>query len=173
MNVFAALSLLWELRLLLLQVFNVHEDQLDASWTRAKVQPIYSADALNHTVFNICLFPPLFFFYGLYYTDVWSALLVLTTYRLHLRQSRKSVVLAGLASLLLRQTNIFWVAVFLGGLQAIRRLKRGRRGIEFPKSATFFEVARGSVQHSYLYDPLLSEAYAEGILKPIQSYLNP
>ncbi|KAI5275721.1 hypothetical protein E4T47_01233 [Aureobasidium subglaciale] len=84
-----------------------------------------------HSALNICLFPPLFFFCALYYTDVASTLSVLLFVR-HLLESNSrgpctflqacaSVVLA-LISLSFRQTNIFWVGVFpiaLLGLSAL------------------------------------------------------
>jgi alpha-1,2-glucosyltransferase len=91
-----------------------------------------------HTAVNITLFPPLFFFSGLYYTDVLSTCLVLLTYRhfLHTQDTRPKIGLVqpptcqvfkqgfkrgvglyslGIFALLMRQTNIFWVAVFLAG----------------------------------------------------------
>ncbi|KEQ84612.1 hypothetical protein M438DRAFT_397256 [Aureobasidium pullulans EXF-150] len=74
-----------------------------------------------HSALNICLFPPLFFFCALYYTDVASTLSVLLFTR-HLLESNSrgpctffqacvSILLA-LVSLSFRQTNIFWVGVF-------------------------------------------------------------
>ena len=83
-----------------------------------------------HTVLNICLFPVMFFFSGLYYTDLLSVWLVLETYHLfRLRSGRAGslmrtlgIFLVGLASLTARQTNIFWVSVFLGGLEVTRSL---------------------------------------------------
>lgn len=77
----------------------------------------------------ILAFPLIFFFSGLYYTDVWSAVTVLATmcawrastqsrgvtrFMLQLLQ-----VVLGLVSLGSRQTNVFWVVVFTGGLQAV------------------------------------------------------
>lgn len=85
-----------------------------------------------HTALNIALFPPLFFFSGLFYTDVLSTCLVLRTYRLYLERqgvherSAKGlfwIYPTGMIALTMRQTNIFWVAVFVGGLEAIRTLK--------------------------------------------------
>lgn len=166
-NTIAASGLLvWEVRRLLLLILDVQDDRFNASLKPSELKLRWSLNELNHAVFNICLFPPLFFFYGLYYTDVVSALLVLMTYRFHLQQAKKSMVLAGLASLLFRQTNIFWVAIFLGGLQVSRSLARGRQGLEFPDRPTFLVVVTESLQHGCLYDPLLSNAHAEGIIKP-------
>lgn len=167
LNIIATSSfLIWEVRRLLLLILDVQDDQLDASLKPSKIKLRWSLSKLNHAVFNILLFPPLFFFYGLYYTDVVSALFVLMTYRFYFQQANKSIVLPGLASLLCRQTNIFWVAIFLGGLQITRTLARGRRGIEFPERPTFSVIMTKSLQHGCLYDPLLSNAHAEGIIKP-------
>lgn len=125
---------------------------------------MWSLAELNHAVFNICLFPPLFFFYGLYYTDVWSAFAVLTTIQFYQRKWRKLLVAAGIASLFFRQTNIFWVAIYLAGSEVVRELKRGRLGIEYPSTVSVIDVVAGSWQHSCFYDPLISHASFEGML---------
>ncbi|KAI4178339.1 MAG: hypothetical protein LQ346_007482 [Caloplaca aetnensis] len=122
---------------------------------------IWSMIELNHAILNICLFPPLFFFYGLYYTDVWSVLAVLTTFQFYYRKWNKPMVAAGVASLLFRQTNIFWVAIYLGASEVVRRLKRGRpEGV-----VTVLDVMEGSWQHSCVYNPLISQAHFEDYIK--------
>ena len=117
---------------------------------------------LFHTTVNIYLFPPLFFFYGLYYTDVLSVVSVLYAYQCYLARQHTRVIFAGLLSLLFRQTNIFWVSVFLGGLEVCRSIPKGRLDIEFPKQPTFYDVIEGSWQHASAYDPLISQACFEG-----------
>ncbi|KAK3390152.1 DIE2/ALG10 family-domain-containing protein [Podospora didyma] len=85
-----------------------------------------------HTGINIALFPVLFFFSGLYYTDVVSTLVVLVAYRNHLlRLAPESPGLAndvwtviwGVAALFMRQTNVFWVVVYMGGLEAVHAVR--------------------------------------------------
>lgn len=85
-----------------------------------------------HTALNICLFPPLFFFSGLYYTDILSTCIVVIAYEHFWKRrsvSSRSVFteaftyLIGVMALLMRQTNIFWVAVFMGGLEITRTFK--------------------------------------------------
>ncbi|KAI5862021.1 glycosyltransferase family 59 protein [Durotheca rogersii] len=80
------------------------------------------------TGLNISLFPVLFFFSGLYYTDVISTLVVLLAYTNHLYrvgQDRPSIangvyaVFLGLVALCVRQTNIFWVVVYMGGQEVV------------------------------------------------------
>jgi alpha-1,2-glucosyltransferase len=87
---------------------------------------------LAHTAANICLFPPLFFFSALYYTDVVSLLcVVLSIYSCvwHLRKQSRGFSVAiqhvalGFLALLFRQTNIFWVAIFPAALVAIDTLR--------------------------------------------------
>ncbi len=118
---------------------------------------------LGHSALNICLFPPLFFFYGLYYTDVLSACSVLYTYRCYLRKKYVEVIFAGLASLLFRQTNVFWVALFLGGLELVRTLPRGRPDVEFPRRAAYHDVILGSWDHVCVFDPLIGDASFDGL----------
>ncbi|RDW58189.1 hypothetical protein BP6252_13600 [Coleophoma cylindrospora] len=85
-----------------------------------------------HTAVNIALFPPLFFFSGLFYTDVLSTAVVLCMYMAFLRRPGAyensaagsiRLYVIGLVALTMRQTNIFWVAVFMGGLEAVRTVK--------------------------------------------------
>ncbi|KAM0325782.1 hypothetical protein ACHAQA_007084 [Verticillium albo-atrum] len=97
---------------------------------RRPLQTISSYSLL--TGLNISLFPVLFFFSGLYYTDVVSTLIVLIAYHNHLRRvggASNSIlnsvytVVLGVSSLCLRQTNIFWVVVYMGGLEAVHAIR--------------------------------------------------
>ncbi|CAO2658659.1 Nn.00g063820.m01.CDS01 [Neocucurbitaria sp. VM-36] len=84
-----------------------------------------------HSALNIALFPPLFFFSTLYYTDVMSTFAVLLSYSAFLKKSSAtgsilenfSAVIIGVMALFFRQTNIFWVAVFPAGLAVVKALK--------------------------------------------------
>lgn len=144
---------------------------------------------INHTAFNICLFPPLFFFSALYYTDILSASLVLETYiaytrRLQVTSSlpetersgisslrsgswrerfRAEITLwvVGIGALLFRQTNIFWIAVFLPGLEVIRNLKR-KQPSSWNGDNSFAGIIEGSWQRREIYDPPVREAWLEG-----------
>ncbi|XP_031849311.1 alpha-1,2-glucosyltransferase Alg10 [Nomia melanderi] len=59
---------------------------------------------------NVMLFPPLFFWHFLYYTDVVSVNAVLLMLLLHLRKKFIMAAVIGLSSIIIRQTNIVWVA---------------------------------------------------------------
>ncbi|KAL5336233.1 Dol-P-Glc:Glc(2)Man(9)GlcNAc(2)-PP-Dol alpha-1,2-glucosyltransferase [Aspergillus crustosus] len=117
---------------------------------------------LSHTVLNICLFPPLFFFSGLYYTDVLALLVVIEAYNWDLKRSQTrtapfetvAFLIFGVAALALRQTNIFWVSVFFGGLQVVRQL---RRATTTCGSANIADIVRSSSKNE-LYDPLALDA---------------
>lgn len=156
---------------------------------------------INHTVLNICLFPPLFFFSVLYYTDVLSASCVLATYIGFLRRRQttnanpkgyalvqgslrrvswlqacyRAVPFAhnpwatdiwlsalGLYALLFRQTNIFWVAIFLAGLEVIRVVKLNCATSWDGANNSLSGIVRGSWYHGKIYDPLVREASIEG-----------
>jgi alpha-1,2-glucosyltransferase len=103
--------------------------------------------------FNVILFPLLFFFSGLYYTDLFSVFTVVLTQTFWATGSsmggaKKFLfqtlhLVAGLLSLTARQTNIFWVAVYLGGLQAVETVKE-KTGVE------------------KIHDPPVSQASFEG-----------
>jgi len=64
---------------------------------------------------NISLLPVLFFFNFLYYTDTVSTTMVLLMYSLYISEKYGLSSLAGLLSVLCRQTNIVWV-FFMAGL---------------------------------------------------------
>ncbi|ROV99487.1 hypothetical protein VMCG_06398 [Cytospora schulzeri] len=100
----------------------------DAGQPRPHALSIYAI----HTGLNIGLFPLLFFFSALYYTDVFSTLFVLVAFHNHLKRvdpqgkprfSDPWTIFLGVAALFFRQTNVFWVVVFMGGLEAIHAIK--------------------------------------------------
>ncbi|CAG5136795.1 unnamed protein product [Candidula unifasciata] len=66
----------------------------------------------------LTLFPVLYFFTWLYYTDPGATFFVLLMYALCLRGYHKSAAMAGAAAVLFRQTNIIWV-LFCTGVVAI------------------------------------------------------
>ncbi|KAL2267390.1 hypothetical protein VTJ83DRAFT_4667 [Remersonia thermophila] len=96
----------------------------------------------SRTGVNVAAMPVIFFFSGLYYTDVFSALVVLVAYRNHLLRlgagapslaSDVRTVLLGIAALLMRQTNVFWVVVYMGGSEAVYVLGRnGKKDLHDP-----------------------------------------
>lgn len=129
-----------------------------------------------HTALNVCLFPPFFFFSGLYYTDVMSTACVLTF--LALRESEylgarrvfRGFVLTvvGLVALSFRQTNIFWVAVFPAALEAVSLLKSISLHGSLSETASmkaansWTEFLQASWQRGTIYDPPFDETYVEG-----------
>jgi hypothetical protein len=102
-----------------------------------------------HTAVNICLFPPIFFFSGLYYTDVLSTFIIIKAYEYFLQAQNGLpgsisrglwTFLLGIMALLMRQTNIFWVAIFMGGLE----LARSFHGVNMILPGTSVETQKGS-----------------------------
>jgi alpha-1,2-glucosyltransferase len=81
-----------------------------------------SNEASAQTALNLALFPLLFFFGGLYYTDVWSTIFVLAAYLATLRDRPWMAAVYGWVSLWFRQTNIVWV-LFMAGIAAVRNLE--------------------------------------------------
>lgn len=105
-----------------------------------------------HTALNIALFPLLFFFSGLYYTDVVSTAAVLAAYLNHLKRLRYdqnsllrdfSTVSLGLFTLFMRQTNVFWVVVYMGAAEAVHAVKTLRpQRVDQPFMPTLFEQVK-------------------------------
>lgn len=128
-----------------------------------------------HTAVNVALFPVLFFFSALFYTDVYSALFVLLAYRNHLaRVSSDSngllsdiwTIFLGVSTLLMRQTNVFWVAVYMGGLEAVHVI----RSLKPPavEKSTFITLWSVTKFYTWRYslgdvhDPPLSVCWPDG-----------
>jgi len=134
-----------------------------------------------HTALNICLFPPLFFFSALYYTDIVSTEVVLWSLYLRTNVTLKSMpsirgmvlVLAGVAALCFRQTNVFWVGIFNAGLDAVEVLqqvveqspKHGSASLNEGGGVpeTLVETLKGSWRGTLLYDVPARAAYFEGM----------
>ncbi|OIW31846.1 hypothetical protein CONLIGDRAFT_242577 [Coniochaeta ligniaria NRRL 30616] len=121
-----------------------------------------------HTAVNVALFPVLFFFSALFYTDVYSALFVLLAYQNHLsRLSNGKGVLSdmwtvclGVSTLLMRQTNVFWVVVYMGGLEAVHVIRTlNPPATEKPGLTTLWSVTKFYARRYSLgdiHDPPLS-----------------
>ena len=136
---------------------------------------VVSSDTL-HTAMNIALFPPLFFFSGLFYTDVLSTCVVLKTYELFLRRRGGAensgaglgwLYVAGVVALTMRQTNIFWVAIFMGALEAVRSVKANKSSVfaAEPVPKTLQEQVVSSIKQwsrGDIHDIPLSEAGVHG-----------
>ena len=120
-------------------------------WTAITKREVHH-EAVMQREFSVAMFPLFFFFSGLYYTDLLSALTVVVTYVFWSASQRSGDsralyqalhLVSGLAALATRQTNVFWVAVYLGGLQVVKTVKR-EAGI------------------TRVHDPPMSEAFFEG-----------
>ena len=120
-----------------------------ATWRRCTDAEMYRSTGVAVQDLCITSFPLIFFFSALYYTDLFSAFTVMSTYAiwqagLNKRGTKKLIyqllhVLAGVVSLTSRQTNIFWSAVFLGGLQVIYTIKHNTRVHDPPVADAYFE----------------------------------
>lgn len=101
-------------------------------------------DRVLQREFAIVMFPLLFFFSGLFYTDILGVFAVVVTHVVWTAASgllgrtgtrwRRQIfmvlhVLLGLLALSARQTNIFWVSVYLAGLQVVETVK-DRTGVD-------------------------------------------
>lgn len=140
-----------------------------------------------HTAFNIALFPVIFFFSGLYYTDVVSTLAVLAAYQNHLLRlneetpgflSGVKMVALGVVALFMRQTNVFWVVVYMGATEAVHAIRSlNPAPVEPPKGPlgfvehVKFYAWRDSVGE--LHDPELNNSGPQGSPSPLHVMLTP
>jgi alpha-1,2-glucosyltransferase len=154
---------------------NLVEARLNDSRSTVRLKSIsyYSV----HTGVNIALFPVLFFFSGLYYTDIASTLVVLLAYHNHLGRvapEGKTIlndiwtVILGAFALFMRQTNIFWVVVYMGGLEAVHAVKTLRPG---PVDQSFamtltnqFKFFAGRYALGEIHDLPLNLAWPDGMI---------
>ncbi|KAL1916586.1 uncharacterized protein VTP21DRAFT_5777 [Calcarisporiella thermophila] len=120
-----------------------------------KVQPRINGH--EWTAFGLALFPVLWFFNFLYYTDVGSALFVIGAYFWSLERRYWLSALFSAISVLFRQTNIIWVSFILGTTTA--RILADRHIIrESPASsvrnlgnavAATFDFVSGAIQECF------------------------
>ncbi|XP_063304135.1 dol-P-Glc:Glc(2)Man(9)GlcNAc(2)-PP-Dol alpha-1,2-glucosyltransferase [Pelobates fuscus] len=95
---------------------------------------------------NLYLFPTLYFFTFLYYTDSGSTFFVLFTYLMCLYGNHKSAALLGFCAFCFRQTNIIWIIFCAGNVIAdeltkarnIHMKKKDEKPVE---KGTIFEFA--------------------------------
>jgi alpha-1,2-glucosyltransferase len=126
-----------------------------------------------HSALNISLFPPLFFFSGLYYTDVASTLIVLMNYSAFLQRRKGTfsarddliLVVLGIVALSFRQTNIFWVAVFPAGLTVIDTLRSMVPITASASTETASAILAQSWSKGRIYDPSVAEAGMKGMIE--------
>ncbi|KAI9756782.1 MAG: hypothetical protein M4579_003699 [Chaenotheca gracillima] len=146
----------------------------------------WSIEYASHSAINIGFFPLLFFFSALYYTDIMSTFCVLVSHAL-LLSKRKSdgrkpqsmardivVVLCGLVALSLRQTNIFWVAVFHGGLELVGALESNnphKRSPAQEQVQDFQSVLRDSWYLCKIYDSPAEDAGLGDYIKMVFSII--
>ena len=130
--------------------------------SQSEDEPTFSYHQL-HTAFNVALFPPLFFFSALYYTDIASLISVLVCWNHFLRSHNGSLpawrddlltIVYGLLSLTFRQTNIFFVSILPIALLLVSKYDIGfkDRDAEEP-----------------LLDPPVRESHLDGKLTDPQS----
>lgn len=123
-----------------------------------------------HSAFNIALFPPLFFFSALYYTDITSTLVVLLSYSAFLKKQDPvgsvleniNAVSIGAMALLFRQTNIFWVAVFPAGLAVIDALKKSGPPSDSSSKENIVSALSKSWDWGVVYDCSIDNAEPQG-----------
>ncbi|CAG9980472.1 unnamed protein product [Clonostachys byssicola] len=138
----------------------------------------------GHTALNIALFPLLFFFSGLYYTDLVSTAVVLAAFLNSLHRmggdrpsflSDVCAVFLGILSLLMRQTNVFWVVAFIGSLEGIHAVKTLRpERVKQPVMITLWDQVnffawRYSIGD--IHDPPLDRAWPDDWLFSVLSIL--
>lgn len=90
---------------------------------------------------NIAFFPPLFFWFFLFYTDVFSVTLFLLMLLCHVHKKDKTSAFVGALAVCVRQTNIIWVA-YAGierGLDSIELLNKKQK---FTDSLNIFSCAK-------------------------------
>ncbi|PHH78632.1 hypothetical protein CDD82_2935 [Ophiocordyceps australis] len=139
--------------------------------------PLPISEYAFHTAVNILLFPILFFFSGLYYTDVVSTAVVAGALLNHLGRVARPrtswandwlTVALGTLALLMRQTNIFFVLVYMGGLEAIHAVKRPRlQRAHEPRDMTLWQRLKflgGQYSLGHVHDPPLSQAWPDDVL---------
>ncbi|KAF8420701.1 alpha-1,2 glucosyltransferas-like protein alg10 [Tirmania nivea] len=126
-------------------------------------------DAANDAI-SIGFFPLLFFFGGLFYTDIWSTVFLLAAYERVLAGNAWASAVLSAISLLFRQTNVLWTAFFcvFNVLSRLEReaiaLKKKDKGGSPPKFiiSSYQQILENAWQTGDVYNPLLAEADIPG-----------
>ncbi|KAL1896957.1 glucosyltransferase [Ceratocystis pirilliformis] len=151
--------------------------RIEASLARKENRGSISGYSI-HTGLNIALFPLVFFFSGLYYTDVLSTVSILAAYAHHLNRISSSssslisdfvAILLGMAALFMRQTNIFWVVVYMGGLETVHAVKQSKAptGTKMVPQSTLLGRINSSLQkysRGKIHDPPISSCWPDDII---------
>ncbi|KAK0091929.1 hypothetical protein PV326_002500 [Microctonus aethiopoides] len=95
-------------------LYLIYEIMCTTTWAQKLNKSKNETWLLLAVTFSITLFPPLFFWHFLFYTDVISVNLVLLMFLLHQKQYYKNCAAAGALAVLVRQTNIIWVVLLIG-----------------------------------------------------------
>ncbi|KAI9506347.1 DIE2/ALG10 family-domain-containing protein [Coemansia spiralis] len=127
------------------------------------LRPTLSALETASAALTLSLFPLVFFFHHLYYTDTGSLLFVLLSFASSLHDRHVLAGTLGFLSLWFRQTNAVWVA-FIGFGAALRRVQQ-RKGIGLQNEALKNTSHHQAVLH--LPQLLYFYAYSTGMLAPI------
>ncbi|XP_077865162.1 dol-P-Glc:Glc(2)Man(9)GlcNAc(2)-PP-Dol alpha-1,2-glucosyltransferase-like [Saccoglossus kowalevskii] len=88
--------------------------------------PEESSMQLATTAITLAMFPLLYFFTFLYYTDAGSTFFVLFMYLLSHHGNHMNAILSGACAVAFRQTNIIWV-VFVAGVTAARLIEQDEK----------------------------------------------
>lgn len=139
-------------------------------WIAVTRKPVDGEKILQRELV-VVRFPLLVFFSGLYYTDVFSAWTVVVSCVVW-ESGRRSKGLAkfsfqlvhfvlGLVSLASRQTNIFWVAIFLAGLQVVDTVQVGMKPDELKDPEVSEAGVEGMPKRPLLQLHLVSSSYSE------------
>ncbi|KAI6796374.1 hypothetical protein KC363_g7241 [Hortaea werneckii] len=131
----------------------------------------------QHSALNMVLFPPLFFFSALYYTDIWSTLSVIVFYvqmvnahRSNMKAAERFVrlVALGFVSLTFRQTNVFWITVFPAAVTLVQHLDKGQEAVRSSMHRgvdgfgdSLYSVAKTAWKFEIIYDPPVEESWID------------
>ncbi|XP_066995277.1 dol-P-Glc:Glc(2)Man(9)GlcNAc(2)-PP-Dol alpha-1,2-glucosyltransferase [Anabrus simplex] len=125
---------------------------------------------------NLGTFPILYFFTFLYYTDTVSTTLVLLMYLLHLENCHVMAAATGAVSVLVRQTNIIWVA-FFGLLTAEQVFKkeimqtRRRISSNMESSIRYLQILLDTVMHIWRSGNSACLHFMFNLLREVYSYV--
>ncbi|EPS44082.1 hypothetical protein H072_1904 [Dactylellina haptotyla CBS 200.50] len=123
------------------------------------------------TAMNVALFPLLYFFNNLFYTDVWSTVFVLLAYRSYLQYSPWKSAGWSFISLLFRQTNILWTIfiLILSAIRIVKRLHPPAPSSLLNHHALTLNAILGRAGFGGLYDPSVIYSDVSDYLKSILS----
>ncbi|RPA73934.1 hypothetical protein BJ508DRAFT_44221 [Ascobolus immersus RN42] len=135
-----------------------------------RLHPFATKEKAADVALAVATFPLMFFFAGLFYTDVWSAIFVLGAYWAAAEKRNWIAAILSATSLLFRQTNILWTA-FLLAHTLTTQLSPTPLPSTTAQHLSYLDVLRTSYTRGQPYNPKFTYTTLDDLLRSVISFI--